>query len=79
MVYFVGISNMPQELLREQDEILFKYKLGAGDSIEQVWKIKTVCKSSSSFHNNFNVDLNIKKVNIHYFYSETSDIDTFLK
>lgn len=82
MVYFVGVSHVPRELIKEADEnqIIMRYRLGNGDSIEHNWRVKFKYRSnSSSFQNNFNVDLDIKKVKVHYFYSETADIDTFLK
>lgn len=80
MIYFVGISNIPQELLKDQEEVLLRYKLGNGDFAEQTWKIKASYKTNScNFYGNFNVDLNIKKIKMHYFYSESLDISDFLK
>lgn len=49
--------------------MIMKYKLG-NSNLEHSWRITNFQKSNSnSFFNINKVDVNIKRVNIHYFYS----------
>jgi hypothetical protein len=92
MVFITGISNMPAECLleslpwpylksnesKEEGSIILKYKLGS--TIEHSWRVSGLLQANSSgLSCDSKVDVNIKKIKIHYFYSVDQNIDSFLK
>jgi hypothetical protein len=69
MIYLPDIINLPIQYLKGADNLQLRYYLGKKGKIEENWTIKLSDQVEPTYTRQKTINIPLKKIKIHYFFS----------